>query len=65
MAENLDSIIESIKKLSVMELADLVHALEEEFGVSAAAPVAMASWRARSRAAGASSPRRSFCRKTT
>jgi large subunit ribosomal protein L7/L12 len=43
MAENLDSIIESIKKLTVMELADLVHALEEEFGVSAAAPVAVAA----------------------
>jgi len=43
MAENLDGIIESIKKLSVMELADLVHALEEEFGVSAAAPVAVAA----------------------
>ncbi len=43
MAENLDTIIESIKKLSVMELADLVHALEEEFGVSAAAPVAVAA----------------------
>jgi len=32
-------IIEEVKKLTVMELAELVKALEEEFGVSAAAPV--------------------------
>lgn len=38
-----DTLIEKIKKLSVTELADLVHALEEEFGVSAAAPVAVAA----------------------
>lgn len=42
-SSNLDSIIEAIKGLSVMELADLVKALEEEFGVSAAAPVAVAA----------------------
>ncbi|MBE3572466.1 MAG: 50S ribosomal protein L7/L12 [Moorella humiferrea] len=35
-------IIEAVKGLTVLELADLVKALEEEFGVSAAAPVAMA-----------------------
>lgn len=34
--------IEEIKGLSVMELADLVKAIEEEFGVSAAAPVMVA-----------------------
>lgn len=34
--------IEEIKTLSVMELADLVKAIEEEFGVSAAAPVMVA-----------------------
>jgi large subunit ribosomal protein L7/L12 len=34
---NLSKIIESIEKLSVLELADLVHALEDKFGVSAAA----------------------------
>jgi len=38
-----DTLIEEIKKLSVTELADLVHALEEEFGVSAAAPMAVAA----------------------
>lgn len=45
---NLDKIIESIEKLSVLELADLVKALEDKFGVSAApvvtaAPMAAAS----------------------
>ena len=35
-------ILESIKALSILELADLVKAVEEEFGVSAAAPVAVA-----------------------
>jgi large subunit ribosomal protein L7/L12 len=38
-----DELIEQIKKMSVLDLADLVHALEEEFGVSAAAPVAVAA----------------------
>lgn len=36
------NIIEEISKMSVMELADLVKALEEKFGVSAAAPVVAA-----------------------
>ncbi len=40
---SVDTLIEEIKGLSVTELADLVKALEEEFGVSAAAPVAMAA----------------------
>ncbi|MBT4513253.1 MAG: 50S ribosomal protein L7/L12 [Chloroflexi bacterium] len=35
--------IDAIKQMTVMELADLVKALEEEFGVSAAAPVAAAA----------------------
>lgn len=39
---NLEKIIESIEKLSVLELADLVKALEEKFGVSST-PVAMAA----------------------
>ena len=34
--------VEEIKGLTVMELADLVKAIEEEFGVSAAAPVMVA-----------------------
>jgi large subunit ribosomal protein L7/L12 len=37
-----EQIIEAIKGMSVLELNDLVKAIEEEFGVSAAAPVMMA-----------------------
>ena len=37
-----DQIIEAIKGMSVLELNELVKACEEEFGVSAAAPVAVA-----------------------
>jgi large subunit ribosomal protein L7/L12 len=43
VSSNLQSIIEGIEKLSVLELADLVHALEDRFGVTAAAPVAVAA----------------------
>ena len=38
-----EEIIEQIKEMSVTDLAELVKALEEEFGVSAAAPVAVAA----------------------
>ncbi len=38
-----EEILEAIKGMSVLDLADLVKTLEEEFGVSAAAPVAMAT----------------------
>lgn len=40
--ENTAGIIDSIKGMSVLELNELVKAIEEEFGVSAAAPVAFA-----------------------
>ncbi len=43
VSANLEKIIEQIEKLSVLELADLVHALEDKFGVSASAPVAVAA----------------------
>lgn len=36
-----DQIIEAIKEMTVLELNDLVKAIEEEFGVTAAAPVAV------------------------
>lgn len=39
MNNNVNEIIEKIEKLTVLELADLVKALEEKFGVSAAAPI--------------------------
>ena len=38
-----EEIIEAVKGMTVLELADLVKALEDEFGVSAAAPVAVAA----------------------
>ena len=37
MSEKVTAMIEEIKGLTVLELSELVHALEEEFGVSAAA----------------------------
>lgn len=43
VSANLEKIIEQIEKLSVLELADLVHTLEDKFGVSAQAPVAVAA----------------------
>lgn len=43
MSEKVEKLIEDVKALSVMELSELVSALEEEFDVSAAAPVAVAA----------------------
>ena len=42
-SEKITAMIEEIKTLSVLELSELVKAFEEEFGVSAAAPVAVAA----------------------
>lgn len=53
VSKDLEAIIEKIEKLSVLELADLVHALEDKFGVTAAAPMAMAAGPA---AAGSAEP---------
>ena len=41
-SEKITAMIEEIKALTVLELSELVHAVEEEFGVSAAAAVAVA-----------------------
>ena len=41
MSEKITQIIEEVKAMTVLELSELVKALEEEFGVSAAAPVAV------------------------
>ncbi len=49
---NVESILESIEKLTLLEAAELVKAMEEKFGVSAAAPVAVAA----APAAGAAAP---------
>lgn len=43
LAANLQKLVDEIEKLSVLEVADLVKALEEKFGVSAAAPVMAAA----------------------
>ena len=43
MAGNLDQIVEQLSTLSVLEAAELVKKLEEKWGVSAAAPVAVAA----------------------
>lgn len=43
MAANLDNLVEELSKLSVLEAAELVKKLEEKWGVSAAAPVAVAA----------------------
>ena len=43
MSEKITAMIEEIKALTVLELSELVKAIEEEFGVSAAAPVAVAA----------------------
>ena len=49
-SEKITNIVEEIKALTILELADLVKAVEEEFGVSAAAPVGVVA------AAGAAAP---------
>ena len=42
-SEKITALIEEVKALTGLELSELVHALEDEFGVSAAAPVAVAA----------------------
>lgn len=42
-SEKITNLLEEVKTLTVLELGELVKALEEEFGVSAAAPVAIAA----------------------
>lgn len=51
MSEKVTAMIEEIKGLTVLELSELVHALEEEFGVSAAAMAAPAAGGAAAEAA--------------
>ena len=42
-SEKITALIEEVKALTVLDLSELVHAIEDEFGVSAAAPVAVAA----------------------
>ena len=51
-SEKVTKLVEDVKGLTVLELSELVKALEDEFGVSAAAPVAVAA----APAAGAAAP---------
>ncbi len=53
MAMTKEQLIEEISSMTVLEMAELVKALEEKFGVSAAAPVAVAAAGAAAPAAGA------------
>ena len=43
MSEKVTNVLNAIKELTVLEVSELVKAMEEEFGVSAAAPVAVAA----------------------
>ena len=57
---DVQKLIEEVKAMSVVELNDLVKALEEEFGVSAAAPVAVAGAVAAAEAAPAEEEKTEF-----
>ncbi|MCC7290021.1 50S ribosomal protein L7/L12 [bacterium] len=43
LSDNAQKVLEMVEKMTVLELADLVKVMEEKFGVSAAAPVAVAA----------------------
>ena len=54
MALSKEEILEAISEMSVMDIVDLIEAMEEKFGVSAAAPVAAATATAQDETEGAS-----------
>ena len=58
--EKFAKLVEEIEKMSVLDLSELVSILEEKFGVSAAAPVAMAAMPAAGQAAEAAEEKTSF-----
>ncbi|SCG84112.1 50S ribosomal protein L7/L12 [Proteiniborus sp. DW1] len=60
MSEKITKLIEDVKALSVLELSELVKALEEEFGVSAAAPVMVAGGAAPAAGGGAAEEKTEF-----
>ncbi len=43
MSDSIEQVVEIVEKMSLLEVAELVKALEDKFGVSAAAPVAVAA----------------------
>ena len=57
---DIKNLVEEIKKLTIVEVSDLVKSLEEEFGVSAAAPVAVAAAPAAAAAAPAAEEKSEF-----
>ena len=57
---NKDQILEAIENMTVLELSELVKAMEEKFGVSAAAPVAVAAVGAAAPAGGAAEEKTNF-----
>ena len=57
---NVETILESIEKLTLIEAAELVKAMEEKFGVSAAAPIAVAAAPAAGAAAAPAEEKSSF-----
>ena len=57
---NKDQILEAIENMTVLELSELVKAMEEKFGVSAAAPVAVAAVGAAAPAGGAAEEKTEF-----
>lgn len=60
LTEKMKNVMDSIEKMTVMELADLVKALEDKFGVSAAAPVAVAAAGAQAAPAAAAEEKSTF-----
>ncbi len=60
MSEKITALIDEIKAMSVLEVSELVKALEEEFGVSAAAPVAVVAAGGADAGAGAAAEKTEF-----
>ncbi len=60
LTEKMKGVMDTVEKMTVMELADLVKALEEKFGVSAAAAVAVAAPGASAAAAPAAEEKSTF-----
>ena len=60
MSDKVVKLIEEVKSMTVLELSELVKALEEEFGVSAAAPVAVAAAAAPAASAAAAEEKTEF-----
>lgn len=60
MSDNVQKIVDAVKELSLVEVSELVKALEEEFGVSAAAPMMMGAMPAAGGAAEAAEEKDEF-----